>query len=72
MDRKTRGWLMVILMVAIILSLRATSKQTMPEHPYFDRDRPLVIAHRGGAGLRPENTLIAFRHAARLGVDVPH
>ncbi|HEY2837237.1 MAG TPA: glycerophosphodiester phosphodiesterase family protein [Rhizomicrobium sp.] len=27
------------------------------------------IAHRGGAGLRPENTLAAFGHAVRLGCD---
>jgi glycerophosphoryl diester phosphodiesterase len=27
------------------------------------------IAHRGGAGLRPENTLPAFRHAIALGCD---
>ncbi|MEM8498230.1 MAG: glycerophosphodiester phosphodiesterase [Pseudomonadota bacterium] len=70
MDRATRGWVLVILMVVVILSLRATSKQVLPAHSYFDRERPLVIAHRGGAGLRPENTLMAFRHAARLGVDV--
>jgi glycerophosphoryl diester phosphodiesterase len=30
----------------------------------------LVIAHRGGAGLWPENTLHAFERAAALGVDV--
>jgi glycerophosphoryl diester phosphodiesterase len=30
----------------------------------------LVIAHRGGAALRPENTLYAFEHARDLGVDV--
>lgn len=29
-----------------------------------------VIAHRGGAALRPENTLAAFQHAAQLGADV--
>jgi glycerophosphoryl diester phosphodiesterase len=29
-----------------------------------------VLAHRGGAALRPENTLAAFRHALSLGVDV--
>lgn len=41
-------------------------------HKYFGNDdgRPLVIAHRGGAGLWPENTLYAFEHAAALGVDV--
>ena len=27
------------------------------------------IAHRGGAGLRPENTLAAFSHAIELGCD---
>ena len=31
--------------------------------------RPLVVAHRGGAGLAPENTLAACRLALGLGVD---
>ena len=31
--------------------------------------RPVAIANRGGSGLRPENTLVAFAHAASLGVD---
>src|ERR1044071_157770 len=41
-------------------------------HKYFQNDagRPLVIAHRGGAGLWPENTLYAFARAAAMGVDV--
>ncbi|MBX9705292.1 MAG: glycerophosphodiester phosphodiesterase [Gammaproteobacteria bacterium] len=29
-----------------------------------------IYAHRGGAGLFPENTLPAYRHALELGVDV--
>ena len=33
------------------------------------RSKPLNIAHRGGAGLRPENTLAAFAHALDIGVD---
>jgi glycerophosphoryl diester phosphodiesterase len=32
--------------------------------------RPLVMAHRGGAGLWPENTAHAFAEAVALGVDV--
>lgn len=31
---------------------------------------PLVVAHRGGAGLAPENTMRAFRNAVELGADV--
>lgn len=30
---------------------------------------PVAIAHRGGSGLRPENTLAAFDNAVSLGVD---
>ncbi len=30
---------------------------------------PLVLGHRGGLALRPENTLAAFEHGAALGVD---
>jgi glycerophosphoryl diester phosphodiesterase len=33
-------------------------------------DRPLVIAHRGGALLFPENTLTAFHKAMELGSDI--
>jgi glycerophosphoryl diester phosphodiesterase len=32
-------------------------------------DVPVAIAHRGGAKIRPENTLAAFEHAAALGAD---
>ncbi|MGB1013761.1 MAG: glycerophosphodiester phosphodiesterase [Nannocystaceae bacterium] len=35
--------------------------------PYFAGSRPLAFAHRGGAKHRPENTLLAFEEAARLG-----
>lgn len=31
--------------------------------------RPLVLAHRGGAALAPENTLCAFQNAIGLGAD---
>lgn len=43
-----------------------------PSHPFFQGDGRAVqvIAHRGGAALRPENTLEAFLHAAKLGADL--
>jgi glycerophosphoryl diester phosphodiesterase len=46
----------------------------MTDHPWVARarragDRLTVFAHRGGAGLRPENTRAAFANAAALGVD---
>jgi glycerophosphoryl diester phosphodiesterase len=39
-------------------------------HPYFASEGPLVIAHRGCAGLAPENTMIGFRKAVELGADI--
>jgi glycerophosphoryl diester phosphodiesterase len=35
-----------------------------PGHPYL-AGAPLLVAHRGGAGIAPENTLAAFRSAVR-------
>ena len=32
-------------------------------------DPPLIIGHRGAAGLCPENTVVSFRRAVELGVD---
>lgn len=41
-----------------------------PGHPYF-AGAPLLIAHRGGAALAPENTLAAFRRAVEWwGADL--
>ncbi|MGI8595657.1 MAG: glycerophosphodiester phosphodiesterase [Solirubrobacteraceae bacterium] len=36
-------------------------------HPYLGTDGPVAIAHRGGAGIAPENTLPAFEAAVALG-----
>ncbi len=38
-------------------------------HAVLDTRRRLVFAHRGGAALRPENTVEAFDHGLSLGAD---
>lgn len=38
-------------------------------HPALSLGKPQVFAHRGGAALRPENTLLAFDHGLSLGAD---
>jgi glycerophosphoryl diester phosphodiesterase len=56
-------------LVAAHLLLAALVKP-LPRHPYWTDAAPSVIAHRGGLGLWPENTVYAFREAAELGADI--
>lgn len=46
------------------------SVSASPAETLLDRERPLVIAHRGYSELAPENTLPAFRYALTSGVDL--
>lgn len=65
-----------VCLLAAGFYLRLATLDGKPAEPYdifADADgprRPLVIAHRGGAGLAPENTLEAFRRSLRSGADV--
>jgi glycerophosphoryl diester phosphodiesterase len=63
------GAILVASLVAAHLVLAALVRP-LPQHPFWTATTPTVIAHRGGRGLWPENTLYAFRRAAALGVDV--
>jgi glycerophosphoryl diester phosphodiesterase len=58
--------------IAIAYAAALLLARPVPPHTYFTAERPgvQVIAHRGGAGLRPEETLAAFEHAASLGADI--
>ena len=58
---------MVIL--AAVLAYASIVTRPMPEHAFTETERLLAIAHRGGAGLWPENTLFAFQNAVRIGAD---
>ena len=64
------GAVLLASLVTAHLVLAALVKP-VPQHPFWATTTgPRVIAHRGGRGLWPENTLYAFRKAADLGVDV--
>ena len=47
----------------------AESATESQRRPYTTHDAPLFFAHRGGALLRPENTMLAFEHGASFGAD---
>lgn len=58
--------------IAALMGLAASGcvDDTAPAQSVASSDAPTaVIAHRGGALLRPENTLPAFRYAAELGAE---
>lgn len=69
---KKRIYLLSLAGIVVILILMAVFSKRAPDHPYYadDLPYPLVIAHQGGDGLWPGNTMYAFEHAAALGVDV--
>ena len=46
-----------------------TARRKPEIRPFMRHDRPLFFAHRGGALLRPENTLPAFEHGLSFGAD---
>jgi len=61
------GLILILLLVFIIFILVA---QPAEDHPFFAGDSVMVMAHQGGKGLWPENTLYAFERAVEIGVDV--
>lgn len=73
-ERKRIKWkvigigLVVFLFVWIIIYF--IPFQAKEKHPFFDNDRPLVMAHQGGQHLAPASTLEAFKNARDLGVDI--
>ncbi|MBI5650711.1 MAG: glycerophosphodiester phosphodiesterase [Chloroflexi bacterium] len=66
-------WMIVIFLVACSAPVAPTSTPmlapTTLAPTISTMKTPLVVAHRGGAALMPENTLAAFENALQLGVD---
>lgn len=69
--RNTMVWIglaVVVLGLYVAAGLRRPA-ETRPFFRSLPASRPLVIAHRGGKEIFPENTLAAFTSAAELGVN---
>jgi glycerophosphoryl diester phosphodiesterase len=64
--------LVVLLWFALAYLVLSAIARPRPERTFFQNESNdvLVIAHQGGDGLFPSNTLYAFQEAAKLGVDV--
>ncbi len=62
--------LMVVAVVVIFALYRRLTISSPPATPFLQSSYPLTIAHRGGAALAPENTLLAFESALKFGADV--
>ena len=60
----------VVAVITVVLIALILLMPDAPEFAFFASDRPMVIAHQGGEGLRPSNTMLAFENAVALGVDV--
>ncbi len=69
MNRTRLLSLALILVVALTGVSVARAGDGDRDHDKGDRADPLVIAHRGASGYRPEHTLAAYELGARLGAD---
>lgn len=58
-------WLAALL----ALSLAGCGADPVAAEPTLDGQPPIVIAHRGASGERPEHTLASYRLAIELGAD---
>ena len=59
-----------VLFFALGYAILALLSQPVAPHPFFAKDKIQVMAHQGGMGLGPENTLFTFARAVALRVDV--
>jgi glycerophosphoryl diester phosphodiesterase len=73
MKNKLARILLGLLAAALILHFGLIqSSSPAPERAYYTNPRPatMVIAHQGGDGIWPGDTMYAFEKAVELGVDV--
>jgi glycerophosphoryl diester phosphodiesterase len=70
MIRRVAAIVLIITAALFLLVACRTSGSTLPRDGNKQPTENLfIVGHRGAAGLKPENTLAAFREACELGVD---
>ena len=71
MKKKKKKKIILIILFLLIITyfLLGFINVNRKNLAFFDKNF-MVFAHRGGMGLFPENTIIAFENAEKLGVDV--
>jgi len=69
MNRKPLGVLTVLILLSLTQLLLLTPDAKSKQY-YTSLQRPFVIAHQGGDGLWPGDTLYAFEKAVAIGADV--
>jgi glycerophosphoryl diester phosphodiesterase len=69
---KLKTWQKILFILLIILAVLRVLAKPAADKPYYTENptTPLVIAHQGGDGIRPGDTLLAFQNAVDMGADV--
>jgi glycerophosphoryl diester phosphodiesterase len=71
MKKRTAAYLLGLTGAGIgVYTFLKQRSQPVAAHPFLSNQGVLAMAHRGGGGQWPENTLYAFQRAVALGVDV--
>ena len=64
-------WRILTGLILLVLILLVVFTPDAPSHPYYEgMDAPAVIAHQGGDGVWPGNTMYAFEKAVEIGADI--
>ena len=71
MNRKQITRIVLGLLLAVVIVLRLLAKPA-PDAAYYTNPRPevMVIAHQGGDGIWPGDTIYAFERAVEVGADI--
>lgn len=68
---RSRRFLTILAVILLILVVLTAVMPKAPESAYYrDVHRPLVIAHQGGDGVWPGDTMFAFEKSVEIGADV--